>query len=75
MPGHGAPWVGYFDPLQADLYETARIEVPIFPFPRPPHRLLRVSTPAYVTDDDIARLVGALRQRSRTASGEGATRG
>jgi isopenicillin-N epimerase len=49
-----------FDPLQEALFARFGIEVPIFPFPAPPHRMLRVSTPAYVTPADVARLAGAL---------------
>jgi len=54
------PQVGPFDPLQEALFRRFGIEVPIFPFPAPPHRLLRVSTPPYVTPADVARLAAAL---------------
>ena len=49
----------YLDPLQKALFEQ-RIEVPIFPWPAPPKRLLRVATPAYVSRGDVERLVAAL---------------
>jgi isopenicillin-N epimerase len=49
-----------FDPLQEELFARFRIEVPVFPFPAPPQRIVRVSTPAYVTPADVDRLVGAL---------------
>lgn len=51
---------GPFDPLQEALFTRFGIEVPIFPFPAPPHRVLRVSTPPYVTPADVARLAAAL---------------
>ncbi|APR76370.1 Cysteine desulfurase [Minicystis rosea] len=50
-----------FDPLQEALFRDFRIEIPVFPWPAPPARLLRVSTPIYVTDSDVQRLVEALR--------------
>jgi isopenicillin-N epimerase len=49
-----------FDPLQEALFTRFGIEVPVFPFPAPPHKLLRVSTPAYVTPADVERLAAAL---------------
>jgi isopenicillin-N epimerase len=48
------------DPLQEELFARFGIEVPVFPFPASPERILRVSTPAYVTPADLDRLVGAL---------------
>jgi len=48
------------DPLQEALFARFGIEVPIFPFPAPPHKLLRISTPAYVGPADVERLVAAL---------------
>jgi isopenicillin-N epimerase len=69
LPGHGERWAAdalSFDPLQTVLYERYRIEVPIVTFPKPPSRLVRVSTPAYVSDDHVARLAAALVElRSR----------
>jgi isopenicillin-N epimerase len=53
---------GPFDPLQEVLYARFGIEVPVFPFPASPHKILRVSTPAYVTPADVERLVSALRE-------------
>jgi isopenicillin-N epimerase len=49
----------YLDRLQETLYERG-IEVPIFWWPAPPKRLLRVATPAYVTPQDIVRLAALL---------------
>jgi isopenicillin-N epimerase len=54
------PPVGPFDPLQEALFERYGIEVPIFPFPPRPRKLMRVSTPAYVTLDDVRKLAKAL---------------
>ncbi|MCB9787013.1 MAG: aminotransferase class V-fold PLP-dependent enzyme [Deltaproteobacteria bacterium] len=49
------------DPLQERLWRDHRIEVPVQPSPgRPGERLLRVSTQAYTTMDDIQRLIDAL---------------
>jgi len=46
--------------LQRRLFDEARIEVPVFPFPRPPRQWLRVSAQAYNTLDDYERLAQAL---------------
>ena len=54
------PPPNYVDPLQQSLFESQRIEVPIFPWPAPPKRLLRVATPAYVTLGDVEKLAAAL---------------
>jgi isopenicillin-N epimerase len=51
-----------FDPLQEALFSRHGIEVPVFPFPDDTQKLLRVSTPAYVTLDDVHKLVDALRE-------------
>jgi isopenicillin-N epimerase len=55
------------DPLQDRLFAEHRIEVPITPWPvpsaegpLPPRRMIRVSTPPYVTEADIDRLATAL---------------
>lgn len=47
------------DPLQEALARR-KIEVPVVPWPRPPHRLLRVSAQAYVRWGDLQRLLVAL---------------
>jgi isopenicillin-N epimerase len=60
-PDLGPP-SGPFDPLQEALFARYRIEIPVFPFPGRPQKLLRVSTPAYVTPADVARLVSALAE-------------
>jgi isopenicillin-N epimerase len=50
----------YGDPLQDALREEAGIEVPIVPWPGPPHRLLRISAALYNTMADYERLAVAL---------------
>jgi isopenicillin-N epimerase len=65
------PATGPFDPLQEELFARYRIEVPIFPFPTPPQRMLRISTPAYVTHAEVERLVAALAELGITAGLEG----
>jgi isopenicillin-N epimerase len=49
-----------FDPLQEALFSLYGIEVPVFPFPALPQKLVRVSTPAYVEPADVERLAAAL---------------
>jgi isopenicillin-N epimerase len=60
-PDLGTP-SGPFDPLQEALFTRYRIDVPVFPFPAGPQKLVRVSTPAYVTSADVTRLVSALAE-------------
>ena len=54
----GPPHV--IDPLQTRLLEEFGIEVPIFPWPAPPRRLLRISAQAYNSPDQYQRLADAL---------------
>jgi isopenicillin-N epimerase len=49
------------DPLQVRLFTQWRIEVPIMPWPRPPGRVLRVSSQAYNHADQYGLLAEALR--------------
>lgn len=49
------------DPLQRLLYEEHAIEVPVFPFPAPPRRLVRFSVQVYVERGDLEALADALR--------------
>jgi isopenicillin-N epimerase len=51
---------GPLDPVQEALFTRFGIEVPIFPWPSPSRRTLRISTPLYVTAPDVERLVEAL---------------
>jgi isopenicillin-N epimerase len=53
MPPYAGP---YIDPTQERLYAEARVEVPIFPWPAPPRRVLRVSAHLYNTPAQYARL-------------------
>ena len=50
-----------YDPLQRALYERHRIEVPIFTWPAPPHRLVRISAQAYNEPAEYEALASALR--------------
>lgn len=52
----------YADPLQDALLRDYRIEVPIVPWPAPPHRLVRISAQAYNRLEDYQRLASALRE-------------
>ena len=49
------------DPLQDELLEKFRIEVPVIPWPAPPKRLIRVSGQVYNRDGDYEELGRALR--------------
>ncbi len=51
-----------FDPLQAALRHGHDIEVPVFTWPSPPNRLLRISAQLYNTIDDYERLAAALAE-------------
>jgi len=48
------------DPLGEALFSQHRIEIPVFPFPAPPHRLIRIACQVYVDRDDVERLCAAL---------------
>ncbi len=50
----------YSDPLQEALWARFRVEIPIIPWPCPPHRLLRISAQLYNTPSDYDRLIEAL---------------
>ena len=50
------------DPLQNELFDRFRIEVPVMIWPSPPKRVLRVSAQLYNTVDEYERLASALRQ-------------
>ena len=52
----------YLDPLQEELLARFRIEVPVIPWPRPPHRVLRVSAQAYNKREHYEALARALPQ-------------
>ena len=48
------------DPLQIKLIENHRIEIPIFPWPAAPERVLRVSAQLYNDENDLEALVAGL---------------
>lgn len=50
------------DPLQTALFERYGIEVPIYPWPTPPLRLVRVSAQLYNERADYVKLGAALRE-------------
>jgi isopenicillin-N epimerase len=47
--------------LHCRLFSQHRIEVPVFPWPAPPKRLVRISAQLYNTLSDFVRLADALR--------------
>jgi isopenicillin-N epimerase len=51
----------YLDPWQDELLERHQIEVPIIPWPKAPHRLLRVSAQLYNSLPQYEKLACALR--------------
>jgi isopenicillin-N epimerase len=55
----------YLDPLQLRLFEEHRIEVPIVPWPRAPHRHVRVSAQLYNTHAEYQALADALDALAR----------
>ncbi|WP_342375731.1 aminotransferase class V-fold PLP-dependent enzyme [Myxococcus stipitatus] len=50
----------YLDPLHLRLFDEHRIEVPVIPWPKPPHRHVRVSAQLYNTPDEYVALADAL---------------
>jgi isopenicillin-N epimerase len=61
-PGPGAlPGSGALDPLQDALWHAHRIEVPVFAWPAPPTRFIRVACQRYNTIDQYERLAAALQ--------------
>ena len=50
------------DPLRERLVGAHRVQVPVFPFPAPPGRMLRVSAQLYNTQADYERLAAALAE-------------
>jgi isopenicillin-N epimerase len=52
----------YTDPLQDELWDRWRIEIPVIPWPLPPKRLIRISAQAYNDPSDYAKLAGALKE-------------
>ena len=60
-PDGGGPNPLAPSPLQRALYERERIQVPIFPWPAPPARLIRVSCERYNRPEEYDVLANALR--------------
>ena len=52
---------GEVDPLRGAILTRHAIEVGMSPWPSSPRRALRISCPIYVGDDDIERLIEAVR--------------
>jgi isopenicillin-N epimerase len=50
------------DPLKARLYDGHGIEVPIFRWPAPPRRLVRISAQLYNHSEQYVRLADVLRK-------------
>ena len=50
------------DPLQVELFDRFKIEVPVHVWPSPPQRVLRISAQLYNTIDEYQRLASALRE-------------
>jgi isopenicillin-N epimerase len=61
-PPAEAIWALHADPIQDLLWDRHRIEVPVHAWPRPPHRLVRVSAQLYNTEGEYRRLASALRE-------------
>lgn len=61
IPIASAPNDGIFEPLMLDLRRKWGIEVPVFTWPDPRQRLLRISAQQYNTEDDYERLAAALQ--------------
>ncbi len=51
----------YADPIQMRMVEQYRVQVPIIPWPAPPHRLVRLSAQLYNTKTQYDRLGAALK--------------
>ncbi len=51
---------GPAEALQDALFFQKRIEVPVMPWPAPPHRLIRISAQLYNSPEEYERLAGAL---------------
>jgi isopenicillin-N epimerase len=54
--------LGGHDLIHQALFEQHRIELPIFSWPAPPKRVLRVSAQVYNRDDEYERLADVLRE-------------
>lgn len=53
--------VGGNDPLHFALQDRFRVQIPVFPWPAPPHRIIRLSAHLHNRPSDYDRLIDALR--------------
>jgi isopenicillin-N epimerase len=60
LPPSETAALGIIDPLTAEIFESHRIEVPVFSFPRGSGRVVRLSAHLYNTSDDYEALADAL---------------
>ena len=60
LPRPNSAGDGIFDPLMAQLHDDFNIEVPVFAWPEPPDRVIRISAQQYNTVGDYKRLAEAL---------------
>ena len=65
VPPAEDPGTGIFDPLMAALEQRHGIQVPVFTWPAPPERLLRISAHLYNDESQYRRLAGALTTELR----------
>jgi isopenicillin-N epimerase len=59
----GKPSPHFGDALQDELFHEHHIEVPVFPWPAPPKRVIRVSAQLYNTRDQYELLARVLREK------------
>jgi isopenicillin-N epimerase len=57
----------FLDPLSARLEDVHGIICPVYPWPQPPRRVLRVAAQAYNTREQYQRLAGILREETGLA--------
>ncbi len=62
LPTDTNPLPGFGHPLHRALRERFKIEVPVYYWPAPPRKLLRISAQAYNTMAQYERLTAALRE-------------
>jgi len=62
-PAHETAQPGqFYDPLQQRLLDKHQTEVPVFSWPAPNKRLVRIAAQAYVARSEIEKLAAALQQ-------------
>jgi isopenicillin-N epimerase len=65
LPDSREPTTGWLHPQQARLHDRFRIEVPIFPWPKLPNLLLRISAQAYNRVEEFGQLAEAVIASAR----------